>query len=179
MSDNDICTAWHGVDCDHESDRVTKLSLSGNNLVGALPAAAGVLPALLQIDFSNNLLTSLPATMANMTQLRQVQLQGNPLNMPLPELFSTVFYGWTSLQTLVLSDNGFTGGLPDALCDLTAMQQLTIKNNPQLGGRVPAAASDRGKRSDGCNSHRSRHGRPSCGAHHCDSRQPARPAALA
>jgi internalin A len=66
---------------------LTELDLSGNQLT-AVPESIGNLTALTELDLSSNQLTGLPRQLADgLANGLQVNLGGNPLDDPLPELY--------------------------------------------------------------------------------------------
>ena len=89
-------SAWHGVTTDTDG-RVTQLSLHGNELSGAIPAALG-----------------------DLTNLQQLLLSGNGLTGTIPAELG----GLTNLQQLLLNDNALTGTIPAELGSLTNLQWL-------------------------------------------------------
>ncbi|MFK8161224.1 MAG: hypothetical protein AB8H12_02070 [Lewinella sp.] len=99
--------SWYGVACG-PAGRVTEVVLEANNLEGALSLAIADLPELLHLN-----------------------LNGNNLSGPLPDL-STL----TNMDTLRLGANDFTGVFPASILGLTEMTWLALSGN-QLAGPLP------------------------------------------
>ncbi len=104
---------WAGVETD-ESGRVVGLTLSGNNLRGALHTSMGQLDQLVTLDLGRNWITgSIPAEMGSLSRLRD----------------------------LVLSVNGFVGDLPAELGMLESLRTLNVAAT-SLSGLVPPSFAD-------------------------------------
>ena len=75
---------WFGVTTDDDG-RVTTIDLSGNKLVGALPARIGNLIHLEKLDLSGNELAgSIPPELRNLANLSTLYLGGNGLTGCVP-----------------------------------------------------------------------------------------------
>jgi len=80
--DTDPCD-WYGVECTGE--HVSALSLSYNNLTGAIPPALGNLPDLTQLELSGNSIGGgLPAGLGNLTSATYLDLQSNDISGSMP-----------------------------------------------------------------------------------------------
>ena len=102
-------SAWSGVQTD-DSGRVVGLSLSDNNLQGALHSSIGLLDQLVKLDLSRNWITgSIPSELGDLSLLRD----------------------------LALSVNGFSGRLPWQLGQLDSLRTLKVAAT-SLSGLVPA-----------------------------------------
>ena len=98
---------WGQVNADSDG-RVTGLELGNNNLVGTLPDELG-----------------------DLTSLHTLQLWGNGLSGPIPDLS-----GLTELTTLSLSSNQLTGSIPASLGSLTKLTTVYLWGN-ELSGPIP------------------------------------------
>ena len=123
---------WYGVTV--TDDRVTELSLSGNNLVGSLPADIGVLTGLEELYMRDDSLSgSIPAEIGNLSHLWKLNLTGNELTGSIPSEFGRL----TSLEWMYLGDNQLSGAIPPELCQLRSLKGLMLDWN-QLTGTIPS-----------------------------------------
>ncbi len=126
---DDPVGSWQGITV--TNDRVTRLSLVGNNLTGTLPTEIGDLTALTTLNLpSNSLSGELPDSMANLTALTHVGLGDNDLSGEIPGFLGD----FKGLDVLNLRDNNFSGSIPSNLGNATALGSLYIGGNPLTGG---------------------------------------------
>ena len=126
-------TDWHGVATD-ANGRVTRLSLSGNELSGEIPAELGNLANLQVLSlYLNRLSGEIPAELGNLANLQVLSLYLNRLSGEIPAELGNL----TDLQELSLSVNELSGEIPAELGDLTNLQRLFLYNN-ELSGEIPA-----------------------------------------
>ena len=143
---------------------LTRLDLGKNSLSGSIPAElnqltnltylaldnaglSGTIPDLSTLTsleklylHSNNFTGTFPTWLGTLTNLTHLHLFGTAKKDPLgvglsgtiPDL-STL----TSLEELIIDDNGLTGMIPTWLGDLTSLTRLDLDRNP-LGGTIPA-----------------------------------------
>lgn len=114
------CT-WYGVTC--EAERVTRLSLTSNNLSGALPPEIGNLTALRRLYLWDNALTALPPEIGGLTALESLLLDYNALSVLPPEIGNL-----TALRSLSLSRNALTA-LPSEIGNLNGLYTLYLGGN--------------------------------------------------
>lgn len=99
---------WHGVTC--SEDRVQSIVLTGNNLVGTLPAS-----------------------LLNMEKLELLHLGMNRIGGVIPE----VAIENSALMGLYLNQNAFEGSIPASLAKLSNLEFLYLNGN-KISGAVPA-----------------------------------------
>ncbi|XP_061340335.1 receptor protein kinase TMK1 [Gastrolobium bilobum] len=104
---------WNHVVCSEDS-RVTRIQIGRQGLQGTLPN-----------NNNNNTLQSL-------TQLERLELQFNNISGPLPTLS-----GLSSLQVIILSNNGFTSIPSDFFAGMSQLQSVEIDNNPFKSWEIP------------------------------------------
>jgi len=122
---------WYGVTC--ESDRVTRLGLSTNQLSGAIPPEIGNLTALQGLYlYSNRLSGAIPPEIGNLTALQYFSLSSNQLSGAIPPKIGNL----TALISLSLYSNQLSGAIPPEIGNLTALTSLSLSNN-QLSGAIP------------------------------------------
>ena len=123
---------WFGVTAD-DSENVTALDLSGNNLRGTLPSDLGTLTSLTTLDLSDNGLSGTIPDLTALTSLLDLDLGDNQLSGTIPDWLGSL----TALQELSLRDNRLTGAIPEELGDLTQLDLLYLDDN-RLSGAIPA-----------------------------------------
>ena len=83
-SSDESLAQWFGVTTD-DNGRITAIDLSGNKLVGSLPARLGNLIHLAKLDLSGNELAGpIPPELVNLTNLSTLYLGGNKLTGCVP-----------------------------------------------------------------------------------------------
>jgi Leucine-rich repeat (LRR) protein len=129
-------STWYGVEV--LGDRVTKIELRNNNLIGTIPPDIGSLTNLEYLYLDRNQLSgSIPTEIGNLFNLKEIALFTNQLKGPIP---SEIGY-LTQLESLIIAGNQLTGSFPNEICNLTNLRSLDITNN-QLGGSVPTEISN-------------------------------------
>ncbi|KAL0359104.1 UNVERIFIED_CONTAM: putative LRR receptor-like serine/threonine-protein kinase IRK [Sesamum angustifolium] len=120
------------------------IDLSENNFTGQVPDSLGKLQSVKILNVSKNALTgSLPEAMSNCVNLLAFDISHNSLTGTLP---SWVFK--LGLQQVLLSDNGLSGSIDDALASSkensrTKLLILDVSQN-KLSGEIPSSVGDLG-----------------------------------
>lgn len=150
-------STWYGITAD--GNRVTKIFLDRNNLVGKLPASLGNLTKLTDLSISycglkgnipssfGNLINlenlnfsytylsgSIPASLGNLTGLTSLTLRSGKLTGSIPVTISNL----VNLINLNFEDNRLSGIIPAELGNLTKLQYLDLAGN-KLSGNIPAS----------------------------------------
>ncbi len=106
--DADVST-WFGVTLNSAQDRVERVELPNNGLVGTLPAAIDQLDALEILDLSNNEIDALATDFSGLTNAVDINLNGNQLDFgDLEAVASVSVLSYTNQQALVggITENG-------------------------------------------------------------------------
>lgn len=113
---------------------LTNMKLQGNNLSGAIPESIGDLTSLLELQLGQNKLRGMiPMIMPPKLQI-SLNLSTNMFQGPIPS--TTSFSKLDRLEVLDLSNNNFSGDIPQDLTTLISLRQLILSNN-QLTGNTP------------------------------------------
>jgi Leucine-rich repeat (LRR) protein len=132
---------WYGVSM--VGDRVSKIELSNNNLVGTIPGEIGDLTELKTLDLSQNinyynyngdLHGSIPPEIGNLTNLEELIINFANLSGNIPVEIGNC----TALKELELWHNQLTGTIPNELGNLVNLETITLEYN-QLTGTIPAS----------------------------------------
>ncbi|XP_028755434.1 probable LRR receptor-like serine/threonine-protein kinase At1g53430 [Neltuma alba] len=108
---------------------VTNIVLTGLNLSGLLPSEFGFLTYLQQLDLSHNYLNgSIPRSFARLP-LGTLCLTANAISGSIPDAVGEI----TTLEDLMLKDNLLEGTLPSSLSKLTQLRMLDLSGNNFLG----------------------------------------------
>jgi len=124
---------WFGITCGGDT-RVSKISVSANNLKGELPEDLGLLTTLTTlISDVNSLSGTLPLSIGKMTLLDLLDISTQALSGPLPNEWS----GLTNLKTrFSVGVNRLTGTLPDWIGHLTHLEAFRVDTN-RFSGTIP------------------------------------------
>lgn len=112
------------------------LHVGRNNLSGRIDDLnIGNAKLLERLDFSENTLNGkLPVELFDLP-LMELSFHTNVLTGTIPTNIGKT----TSLSRLNFGSNGFTGQLPDQLGSLTNLEELLIRNAPNITGKLPAS----------------------------------------
>lgn len=133
---SDPVSSWYGVTV--VGDRVTRISLSGNNLTGKIPQSIGNLTAMQKLDFfTNNLTGVIPATIVNLTALTGLRLSTNQLSGAIPASLSNL----VNLKVLMLDNNLLSDTIPASLGNLANLTYIDLSYN-QLTGQIPVSVGN-------------------------------------
>ena len=123
---------WHGISV--QEGLIDRLSLSGNNLTGILPAELGNLSGLRHLYLGDNSLTGeIPNELGSLSQLQGLWLSSNSLTGTIPSELGRL----SKLTELFLYDNSLTGEIPSELGNLSQLQELWLWGN-SLSGTIPS-----------------------------------------
>ncbi|XP_057766916.1 probable inactive leucine-rich repeat receptor-like protein kinase At3g03770 [Salvia miltiorrhiza] len=109
---------------------LTVLSLKNNRLSGEVPSAVSRITALSELVLSHNLLTGKLPDLSSLSSLQLLDLRENGLDSELPSLPK-------GLANVFLSNNSFSGSIPQQFVMLDQLQHLDLSNN-HLSGTPPA-----------------------------------------
>jgi len=124
-------STWYGVTL--YNDRVIRVNLGNNNLIGILPPEIGNLTRLQTLGLSENrLMGDIPPEIGNLISLRSLFLGLNQLLGSIPAEIGEV----AGLQRMNLSKNRLFGAIPKEIGNLTLLTNLYLSYN-QLSGSLP------------------------------------------
>jgi hypothetical protein len=107
---------WYRVTC--QTEHVTGLDLSTNQLSGSIPPGLGNLANLQELDvFSNQLSGSIPPELGNLANLFYLDLGSNQLSGSIPPELGNL----ANLKWLYLDSNQLRGPLPQSLTNLDTL----------------------------------------------------------
>ncbi|CAN6557191.1 unnamed protein product [Malus baccata var. baccata] len=151
---------WHGVTCSQRHrQRVTKLDLQSQNLVGKLSSNIGNLSFLRELWLQNNFFShEIPPQIGNLRRLQVLRLDANSFSGSIPHnisyCFNLIHANFTrnklvgkipseigllwKLQMFVLKFNNVTGQVPPSLGNLSSLQGLSLAGN-NLMGNIPSS----------------------------------------
>ncbi|OAE34465.1 hypothetical protein AXG93_3472s1000 [Marchantia polymorpha subsp. ruderalis] len=115
-----------------------EVNLSGN------PKLTGTIPSLNQADdienlaLQNNRLTSMPLDLGALAVLNTINVDNNEMVGTLPNLPSGSSQNpdGSNLQTIIFSNNRFSGEIPSSWTELTYVREIILTNN-NLSGPIP------------------------------------------
>ncbi|XP_070664463.1 probable LRR receptor-like serine/threonine-protein kinase At3g47570 [Malus domestica] len=151
---------WHGVTCNRRHrQRVTKLDLQSQNLVGKLSPNVGNLSFLKELWLRNNSFShEIPPQIGNLGRLQVLRLDINSFSSSIPHnisyCFNLIVVNFTrnklvgkipseigllsKLQNFILEDNNITGQVPPSLGNLSSLRALILVSN-NLMGNIPSS----------------------------------------
>ena len=128
---NNTPCSWAGITCTDE--RVTSISLEGNQLHGEIPLVLGQLSQLRELALSyNEFVGEIPVELGALTNLTTLSLEANELTGSIPVELGQL----SALTELSLFDNELSGEIPAAIGQLSALATLNLGSN-QLSGSIP------------------------------------------
>ncbi|KAA3473585.1 putative inactive receptor kinase [Gossypium australe] len=122
------------------------LNLRNNSLTGALPPLLVTSSRLSVVELSFNQLTGpIPGSFFTSTTLKSLNLSGNHLSGVIPLQGSRVnellvMSSYPQMESLDLSYNSLTGGLPSEIGNIAALKLLNLADN-DLSGQLPSELS--------------------------------------
>lgn len=108
---------------------LTVLSLKNNRFKGQIPSTVSRITTLTEVVLSHNLLSGKLPDLSDLSNLKLLDLRENHLDSQLPPLPK-------GLTNIFLSNNSFSGSIPDQLGKLNELQRLDLSNN-HLSGMTP------------------------------------------
>jgi len=127
---------WNGVSV--TGNRVTGISLMGNNVSGNLTPSFGNLDSLKYVYLIDNKIGgSIPTSIGNLSALRTLNLGANFLTGSIPSSLGMLF----ALTNLDLYANALTGEIPATIANLENLETVDLSNN-QLSGNIPTTFAD-------------------------------------
>ena len=128
----DQIVGWKGVTIGNGD--ITNISLSNNELSGALPSTLGNLNSLIYMYlYDNDLTGAIPATFGNLNSLERMYLYNNNLSGSIPSELGNL----SALSLLYLNNNDLSGNIPSSLGSLSVLTGLSLGGN-SLTGTIPA-----------------------------------------
>ncbi|KAH6832408.1 Leucine-rich repeat protein kinase family protein [Perilla frutescens var. hirtella] len=117
-----------------------EVNMSKNRFVGSLPESFGGCVNLKVVDFGHNSFSGNLPSWLFVLALESVSLSGNRYSgsIAFPVSWSQSFQ---SLQSLDLSSNALTGGIPVAIGNFSRLQALNVSRN-SLTGSIPASVGE-------------------------------------
>uniref|UniRef100_A0A7N0U7A4 non-specific serine/threonine protein kinase n=1 Tax=Kalanchoe fedtschenkoi TaxID=63787 RepID=A0A7N0U7A4_KALFE len=124
---------WFGVMCD-DSGAVAGLQLEDSSLRGLIDVDALLqLPKLRSISFANNSFDGPMPQVNRLTALKSLFLTDNRFSGEIPD---GGFSGMKYLKKVYLGRNQFTGPLPDSLVKLPKLLEVSVAGN-RFSGKIP------------------------------------------
>ena len=130
---------WYGITCDQTNSYIISITLTTNNLVGALPRSLWKLRNLQGLCVSNNnrLLGNLFEILsANMTTLLRLDLAFNKLSGEIPAEILPKMESLVKVQLCCQLGKGLSSTIPRDIGNLSELQVLSIGENT-LNGMIP------------------------------------------
>jgi len=112
--------------------KMTGLYLDGNDLGGPIPEYVGSMTALLDLRISENRFSGDITHLKNLKNLETVHLSDNEFTGSIPDMFDNLY----RLHELVMSNNKLVGSIPRTLTHLQTLKTLNLDSN-QLDGTLP------------------------------------------
>ena len=115
---------------------LSEFSIGNNQFTGTIPDSISFASELTTLDISyNNLDGTMPAVILGELFLKEFYANNNNFQGPLPlSVANNVWF--STLETLVLNSNQFTGSIPTLIGDLPLLEDLRLSDN-DLAGEIP------------------------------------------
>ena len=130
---------WYGITCDQTNSYIISITLTTNNLVGALPRSLWKLRNLQGLCVSDNDRLSgnlFEILSANMTTLLRLDLAFNELSGEIPAEILPKMVSLVRVQLCCQLGKGLSGTIPRDIGNLTELQVLSLGENT-LNGMIP------------------------------------------
>ncbi len=125
---------WYGISCDLDG-RTKLIQENENNLQGSIPTEITSLSALTSLSvYDNGLMGTIPVEIYSMPNISFLDLEMNMFNGRIFE--DEIWNAAGSLEVFRVSDNLFTGSIPEEISQLSKLRQLWIAN-VDLSGSIP------------------------------------------
>lgn len=149
LSEKGIC-AWYGIECIpreqdatqendfkpftstyDDNDKVTAISLKGNEIEGEIPEEWGnALKGLITLDLQDNWLSHvIPSSLGKLVNLRDLLLRDNELSGLLPAEIGAL----TNMHQLNLAENYLEGPIPPSWSNLKEIRNFAVSSNLLTG----------------------------------------------
>ncbi|KAK3409710.1 hypothetical protein EUGRSUZ_J01806, partial [Eucalyptus grandis] len=117
-----------------------ELNVADNQFIGPIPAAISNATNLMDLSITINKFSGNVPTVEKLNQLQWIVASYNQLGSDAPcDLKFLDSINSTSLQVLDISDNNFSGILPESIGNLSSqINRMTIENN-RLSGNIPSS----------------------------------------
>jgi Leucine-rich repeat (LRR) protein len=133
-------STWTGVTVERvdTSLRITAVRLPNRGITGTLPSSIAQLTRLRVLDVSSNQISgSIPVEISTIATLQELRLSNNQLTNTISGQVIDRLDSMQNLRILRLDGNRFVSSLPEGVCKLPQLQELSLAGN-QFGGRIPA-----------------------------------------
>jgi len=122
---------WCGVNCDDETNLITKLFLQEENLKGSIPTDIGILKSLKLLSFYDNfaLTGNIPTEIGNLERLEDVEMSWTKLSGTIPDEIISC----KELRVLELGYTQLTGSITSDIEDLKHLRHLSLTNTTIIG----------------------------------------------
>ncbi|GAB5536594.1 MAG: hypothetical protein Rubg2KO_28430 [Rubricoccaceae bacterium] len=126
--------SWQGVTVDATDNRVTRINLARNQLIGSIPPEIGQFSRLEHLQLQQNaLMGSIPPEIGQLASLRVLSLFLNQLSGSIPLEVGQL----SNLESFGLGNNQLEGALPASLGQLANLEKFDANSN-KLDGPLPS-----------------------------------------
>lgn len=139
LTSKNVCT-WEGIQCKtvlddspaqqpslNADDRIEKIELANNTLIGSIPTHLGMLNTLETLNLSmNGLRDSIPMEIGKIKNLNELDLsQNSHVDGTIPTTVSLL----RDLKVLVLSGMKLSGSIPSQIGEMKSLERLLLSSN--------------------------------------------------